>query len=362
MYYNVTYIENVLGLTIPEEKGLYVVSESLRRNIEEEQRQYDNFVESIRVLIEEQPLDEGMKDFFDGAKTNIKFTQYIYNLLKQGPTKWLGFWDNYSKKVIVPYKEKIGQFIEKIKPISQGAANALGKLLQQLVSIPSTRKIGWKAIIPAMFVAAIVRYISDISSTVKDGLEGLGDDVKEKIKELFEGPLNKLASSNLVTGVLQRADQIKEIIVSFSKVLKETFSPLMAEIKKQGEEFISQFMDPTGITTAYSIISKTASAYSYVAETFKPLYMVASSPEVQAESKENNLSLIKEELTKTEIKELVRDELKKELKKMVKDEIKVVLKDRDIKNNIGDISKDILKLLYKDLSLHHGYVIDRVRI
>lgn len=72
-------------------------------------------------------------------------------------------------------------------------------------------------------------------------------------------------------------------------------------------------------------------------------------------------------LTKTEIRELVKDELqkelKRELKKMVEEELRKVLKDnRDIQNDVADISKEILKKLYKDLSLHHAYVIDRVKM
>ena len=47
---------------------------------------------------------------------------------------------------------------------------------------------------------------------------------------------------------------------------------------------------------------------------------------------------------------------------MVEEELKKVLKDRKIKNEIGDISKDILKKLYKDLSIYHTYVIDRVKM
>lgn len=69
-----------------------------------------------------------------------------------------------------------------------------------------------------------------------------------------------------------------------------------------------------------------------------------------------------EEMTKTEIKDLIKDEIKKNLDKMVRDELEKALKDnKDIKNQIGDLSKEILKMLYKDLSIHHGYVIDRVR-
>ena len=76
--------------------------------------------------------------------------------------------------------------------------------------------------------------------------------------------------------------------------------------------------------------------------------------------------MLNEEMTKTEIKDIIKDEvgraLKAELKAMVEQELKALLKDRNTQNAIGDISKDILKKLYKDLSIHHTYVIDRVKL
>ena len=73
---------------------------------------------------------------------------------------------------------------------------------------------------------------------------------------------------------------------------------------------------------------------------------------------------LNEEMTKTEIKDIVKDEiskvLKAELKKMVEEELKKVLKDRDMKNQIGDITKEIMKKLYKELSVHQTYIVDRV--
>ena len=69
-----------------------------------------------------------------------------------------------------------------------------------------------------------------------------------------------------------------------------------------------------------------------------------------------------EEMTKDEMKKLVKTEIEKNLKRMVEDELEKVLKDnKKVKNQIGDLSKEILKMLYKDLSIHHGYVIDRVK-
>lgn len=77
-------------------------------------------------------------------------------------------------------------------------------------------------------------------------------------------------------------------------------------------------------------------------------------------------NILREELTKSEIKKLINDEItafaRQQLKKMVEEELEKALGKTDIKNKVGDISKDILKKLYKDLSLHHTYVIDRVKL
>jgi len=82
--------------------------------------------------------------------------------------------------------------------------------------------------------------------------------------------------------------------------------------------------------------------------------------------------LIAEELNKTdkaEIKRMISKEVdkskkdfEKQLKRDVEDEVEKVLKSGATKEEIGDITKKILKKLYKDLSLHHPYVIDRIKI
>jgi rRNA maturation endonuclease Nob1 len=79
--------------------------------------------------------------------------------------------------------------------------------------------------------------------------------------------------------------------------------------------------------------------------------------------------LIREALTKTdkaEIKTIVCKELESELKsklaKAVKEEVTKALKDKSTKEEMGEISKQIIKKLYKDLSLHHPYIIDRIKV
>jgi len=52
----------------------------------------------------------------------------------------------------------------------------------------------------------------------------------------------------------------------------------------------------------------------------------------------------------------------KELKKTVDDEVEKAIKSKEIKAKIGDISKKVLKRLYRDLSFHHPYIIDRIKI
>ena len=75
--------------------------------------------------------------------------------------------------------------------------------------------------------------------------------------------------------------------------------------------------------------------------------------------------LIREELTKTdkaEIKRMISKELDKGLKKELSKAIEDELKSKDTKDEIGEITKKVLKKLYKDLSMHHPYIIDRIKV
>jgi len=83
--------------------------------------------------------------------------------------------------------------------------------------------------------------------------------------------------------------------------------------------------------------------------------------------------LIKEKLTatdKADIERMIRSQLKDELaqevtksvEKVVKDELKAAMSDKATQKEMADISKKIIKKLYKDLSFHHPYIIDRIKI
>jgi len=88
-------------------------------------------------------------------------------------------------------------------------------------------------------------------------------------------------------------------------------------------------------------------------------------------------------ITKKKLRELIIEELtaddKAEIKKLAAKEAEKVIKNRDIKDmiekevtknlnssatkeEIGDITKKVLKRLYKDLSLQHPYIIDRIKV
>ena len=71
--------------------------------------------------------------------------------------------------------------------------------------------------------------------------------------------------------------------------------------------------------------------------------------------------IIKEELTKAD-KDEVKRMVSKDLKSMVEDEVEKVLKSKSTKDNISDITKSVLKKLYKDLAIQHPYIIDRIKI
>ena len=69
---------------------------------------------------------------------------------------------------------------------------------------------------------------------------------------------------------------------------------------------------------------------------------------------------------KDEVKRLISTELNKslkgELKKALEEELSKALKSSNIKTDIGEIAKKVIKKLYKDLSYHHPYIIDRIKV
>jgi len=81
-------------------------------------------------------------------------------------------------------------------------------------------------------------------------------------------------------------------------------------------------------------------------------------------------ALINEELTrsdKSEIRDIISTELDKrfrsaDFKKLLADEIEKVLSTKETKEEIGEITKKVLKKLYKDISYHHPYIIDRIKV
>lgn len=76
----------------------------------------------------------------------------------------------------------------------------------------------------------------------------------------------------------------------------------------------------------------------------------------------NDIQLLNEELNKTEIKDVVQKEVERLLKKMVKEELELLLKTSNVKNDIADIAKDLLKKYYKDIAITSNYVVDRLKV
>jgi len=76
--------------------------------------------------------------------------------------------------------------------------------------------------------------------------------------------------------------------------------------------------------------------------------------------------IIYEELSqsdKSDIKDMIGKELKsRAIKDLIEDELAKLLKKKDMKTELGEISKQVLKKLYKDLSIHHPYIIDRIKV
>ena len=80
--------------------------------------------------------------------------------------------------------------------------------------------------------------------------------------------------------------------------------------------------------------------------------------------------IILEELTKADVKKIAKEESEKAAKKALKDflkddlekEIQKTLKGKATKNEIADISKKVIKKLYKVLSFNYPFIIDRMNI
>jgi hypothetical protein len=86
-------------------------------------------------------------------------------------------------------------------------------------------------------------------------------------------------------------------------------------------------------------------------------------------TKQTIVDLVNERLSsddKSDIKKMIGTELdkriKRELKKILADELTTALKSKDTKADIGEIAKKVIKKLYKDLSFHHPYIIDRIKV
>ncbi len=89
--------------------------------------------------------------------------------------------------------------------------------------------------------------------------------------------------------------------------------------------------------------------------------------------------LILEELTKADVKKMIDSAIEKsdkrnrkefekkelttaDVRKEVDKTLEKMLKSKDVKSEFGDIAKELLKKLYKDLSMHHPYIIDRIKV
>ena len=89
-------------------------------------------------------------------------------------------------------------------------------------------------------------------------------------------------------------------------------------------------------------------------------------------TKQRIKQIISEELSRADKQEIrsiaaaearkVNREFRKEVKDMIEEELERLLKKPATKDQLGEISKKILKKLYKDLSIQHPYIIDRIKI
>ena len=77
--------------------------------------------------------------------------------------------------------------------------------------------------------------------------------------------------------------------------------------------------------------------------------------------------IIIEEITKKDVRDIVNSEIEKQLaskkiKKMIEDEVISSLGKSKSRDEVADIAKKVLKRLYKDMSVQHPYMIERIKV
>jgi hypothetical protein len=78
--------------------------------------------------------------------------------------------------------------------------------------------------------------------------------------------------------------------------------------------------------------------------------------------KNNNLLTESDNMSKSEVKDIVEKEFRKLIRKFLEEELRDFIKKSDIKNDIADITKEFMKRLYKDMSYNDTYIIDRIKL
>tara|TARA_A100001515_G_scaffold140328_1_gene135906 strand:- start:53 stop:304 length:252 start_codon:yes stop_codon:yes gene_type:complete len=79
-------------------------------------------------------------------------------------------------------------------------------------------------------------------------------------------------------------------------------------------------------------------------------------------------NIIFEELTKTEVREIAKEEAEKLFRKLLKSELEdhlvKLLKKRSglTREEISNIAKDMIKRLYRELSFNYPQILDRIKI
>ena len=140
---------------------------------------------------------------------------------------------------------------------------------------------------------------------------------------------------------------------------------------EQRYEELEACMDGQGL--GQDEVDACAAGEEYEDDEEEDFYSTSSDPTLTLPIGERAVkSMIREALTvadETAIKKMIAKELSasqtdvgKSLKKAVEEELSKALKSKDIKDDITDITKKVMKRLYKDLSYHHPYIIDRIKV
>jgi hypothetical protein len=177
-------------------------------------------------------------------------------------------------------------------------------------------------------------------------------DIQDEIDK-FHMDLNKFKDDNKIL-LKRQPELVKSIIKTMIKIFSNS------SLSQEEQKLVSKYKIDSYINDASPLFrdikstDKSGELYKYALKTlFSSAGELLKEDMIMEKIKivlGENKNILAEELTKKEIKDIVRDELEK------------MLKDKETRKEISKITKEFVKNFYRELSLNNTYIVDKIDI